>query len=268
MAPTARPLERDGRGVQTKLLLRRYARWRSQADRERLVARFEPLARTIAVRFAHTSEPFDDLLQVARLALIKAIDRFDPDRGTAFTSLAVPTITGELRRHLRDHTWPVHVPRELQELSQRLNGATAKLVSRLGRQPTMAELAEELGTDVEHVLDARGAARAHTPDSLDRPLTDETDGAVVGDLVPSRTDELAHAEWRAEAQRYLARLPHRNRAVLLLRYHEDLKQREIGELLGISQMHVSRLIRQSLEMLRGMAAEDDGLPRPVSLLPS
>src|SRR3954454_6793136 len=118
MAPTARPL--DGRGIETKLLLKRYARERSPQDRERLAARYEPLARSLAMRFIHTSEPFDDLLQVARLALLKAIDRFDPERGTAFTSLAVPTITGELRRHLRDHSWPIHVPRELQELTQRL----------------------------------------------------------------------------------------------------------------------------------------------------
>jgi RNA polymerase sigma-B factor len=261
MAPTARP--HDRRGLETKLLLARHARDRSPQDRERLAARYEPLARSLAMRFIHTSEPFDDLLQVARLALLKAIDRFDPERGTAFTSLAVPTITGELRRHLRDHSWPIHVPRELQELTQRLGVATAKLVSRLGRQPTTAELADELGTDMETVLEARSVARAHSPDSLDRPLTDEDEGGVVGDLVPSGRDAIGEAENRAVAQRYLARLPHRNRAVLLLRYHEDLKQREIGELLGISQMHVSRLIRQSLDMLRGIAAEEDGVPRPV-----
>jgi RNA polymerase sigma-B factor len=263
MAAPARPRERDARSLETKLLLLRYARDPTPADRERLVARFEPLARSLATRFVHTSEPFDDLLQVARLALLKAIDRFDPERGTAFTSLAVPTITGELRRHLRDHSWPIHVPRELQELSQKVGIVTGKLVTRLGRQPTTAELAEELGVDMETVLEARSAARAHTPDSLDRPLSDESDGAVMGDLVPSRTDDISLAETRAISHHYLSRLPHRNRAVLLLRYHEDLKQREIGELLGISQMHVSRLIRQSLEMLRGIAAEDGELPRVV-----
>jgi|tagenome__1003787_1003787.scaffolds.fasta_scaffold20981658_2 RNA polymerase sigma-B factor len=253
-----------GRGLETKLLLRRYAREHAPADREALAARFEPLARSLAMRFIHTSEPFDDLLQVARLALLKAIDRFDPERGTAFTSLAVPTITGELRRHLRDHSWPIHVPRELQELTQKLAVATPKLVGRLGRQPTTAELADALGTDMETVLEARAAARAHSPDSLDRPLSEEAEGGVIGDLVAGDRDDIGQAETRAVAQRYLARLPHRNRAVLLLRYHEDLKQREIGELLGISQMHVSRLIRQSLEMLRGIAAEEDSLPRPVA----
>jgi RNA polymerase sigma-B factor len=260
MAPTARP--HGGPGLETKLLLARYAREHSPADRERLAARFEPLARSLAIRFIHTSEPLDDLLQVARLALLKAIDRFEPERGTAFSSLAVPTITGELRRHLRDHSWPIHVPRELQELTQKLGAATPKLVGRLGRQPTTAELAEALGTDIETVLEARAAARAHSPDSLDRPLTEEADGGVMGDLVAGDRDDIGQAETRAVAQHYLARLPHRNRAVLLLRYHEDLKQREIGELLGISQMHVSRLIRQSLEMLRGIAAEEDSLPRP------
>src|SRR4051812_27720658 len=159
-----------GRGLETKLLLRRYAREHAPADREALAARFEPLARSLAMRFIHTSEPFDDLLQVARLALLKAIDRFDPERGTAFTSLAVPTITGELRRHLRDHSWPIHVPRELQELTQRLGVATAKLVSRLGRQPTTAELADELGTDMETVLEARSVARAQP--GLTRPSAD------------------------------------------------------------------------------------------------
>jgi RNA polymerase sigma-B factor len=263
MAPTQRSRQRDGRGLETELLLKRYARARTQGDREQLAARFEPLARSLAMRFAHTSEPFDDLLQVARLALVKAIDRFDPERGTAFSSLAVPTILGELRRHLRDHSWPIHVPRELQELSQKLGMATARLVGQLGRQPTTAELAAELGTDEETVLDARSAARAHSLDSLDRPLTDEADGSVVADLVPAREDAIRNAETRAVAQHYLSRLPHRNRAVLLLRYHEDLKQREIGELLGISQMHVSRLIRQSLEMLRGVVAEDDLRPRAV-----
>jgi RNA polymerase sigma-B factor len=257
------PHRRDGRSLETQLLLARYARDRKRADREQLAARFEPLARSMAMRFAHTSEPLDDLLQVARLALIKAIDRFDPERGTAFSSLAVPTILGELRRHLRDHSWPVHVPRELQELTQKLGVATAKLVSRLGHQPTTAELAEELGSDVETVLEARGAARAHSPDSLDRPVVDEADGAVVADLVPAHDDGIRDAETRAMTRHYLSRLPHRNRAVLLLRFHEDLKQREIGELLGISQMHVSRLIRQSLEMLRGLAAEEDARPRAV-----
>ena len=115
---------------------------------------------------------------------------------------------------------------------------------------------------METALEARAAARAHSPDSLDRPLAEEDDGGVMGDLVASGSTH-RQAETRAVAQRYLARLPHRNRAVLLLRYHEDLKQREIGELLGISQMHVSRLIRQSLEMLRGIAAEEDSLPRPL-----
>jgi RNA polymerase sigma-B factor len=257
------PRRRDARGLETRLLLARYARSRMQADRERLAERFEPLARSMAMRFAHTSEPLDDLLQVARLALIKAIDRFDPERGNAFSSLAVPTILGELRRHLRDHSWPIHVPRELQELTQKLGYATAKLVARLGRQPTTAELAEELGTDLETVLDARSAARAHSPDSLDRPLAEEVGGGVVADLVPAREDGIRGAETRAMAQHYLSRLPHRNRAVLLLRFHEDLKQREIGELLGISQMHVSRLIRQSLDMLRRDAAEDDARPRAV-----
>jgi RNA polymerase sigma-B factor len=263
MASRETPRQRDGRALETQRLLARYARDRKQADREQLAARFEPLARSMATRYAHTSEPLDDLLQVARLALIKAIDRYDPDRGTAFSSLAVPTILGELRRHLRDHSWPVHVPRELQELTQKLGIATAKLVSRLGRQPTTAELAEELGTDIETVLEARGAARAHSLESLDRPLGEEEDAGVVADLVPARDDGIRGAENRAMSHHYLSRLPHRNRAVLLLRFHEDLKQREIGELLGISQMHVSRLIRQSLEMLRGVAAEEDARPRAV-----
>jgi RNA polymerase sigma-B factor len=263
MPSSETPHRRDGRSLETQLLLARYARDRKQADREQLAARFEPLARSMAMRFAHTSEPLDDLLQVARLALIKAIDRYDPERGTAFSSLAVPTILGELRRHLRDHSWPVHVPRELQELTQKLGHATAKLVARLGRQPTTAELADELGTDLETVLEARGAARAHSLESLDRPLAEEADAAVVADLVPAPDDGIRGAENRAMTHHYLSRLPHRNRAVLLLRFHEDLKQREIGELLGISQMHVSRLIRQSLEMLRGVAAEEDPRPRAV-----
>src|SRR3954469_13661316 len=141
-------------------------RTREPTEREVLFERFLPLARSLAARYRHTSESFDDLVQVASLGLLKAIDRYDPGRGHAFSSFAVPTILGELRRHMRDHTWSIHVPRELQELSQRIGPAPAQLSTTLGRPPTVSELADHIGVTEELVLDARQATAAYSPASL------------------------------------------------------------------------------------------------------
>jgi RNA polymerase sigma-B factor len=239
-----------------ELRLARFHRSRDRAERDALVEHYMPLARSLAGRYRHTSEPLDDLLQVAAIGLIKAIERYDPARGTAFSSFAVPTILGELRRHLRDHTWSIRVPRDLQELGQRLAPATDALSLELGRPPTIAELADRLGTGEEEVLDARQAAAAHSPASLDEPVKTDDASATVVDLVGSDDRALDRAEDGVLLEHYLARLPAQRREVLRLRFHRDLKQHEIGTILGISQMHVSRLIRQSLEQLQALAAEE------------
>jgi RNA polymerase sigma-B factor len=235
-----------------ELRLARFSRTRDDGERDRLFERYLPLARSLAARYRHTSEPFDDLLQVASIGLLKALERYDPERGYAFSSFAVPTILGELRRHLRDHTWSVHVPRDLQELGQRLTPATDQLASALGRPPTVAELGEHLGVSEEQVLDAREAVAAHTPASLDERVSGEDQSATLGELLGDDDAALGTAEDSILLDHYLGHLPARSREVLRLRFQEDLKQREIGAILGVSQMHVSRLLRQSLEQLQAV----------------
>jgi RNA polymerase sigma-B factor len=195
---------------------------------------------------------------VASIGLLKAIERYDPDRGYAFSSFAVPTILGELRRHLRDHTWSVHVPRDLQELGQRLAPTTDELSREIGRPPTIAEIAERLGVTEEEVLDAREAVAAHSPASLDERVSSEEQSATLGDLLGGDDEALGTAEDAILLDQYLSHLPPRSREVLRLRFEEDLKQREIGAILGVSQMHVSRLIRQALEHLQAVVAEEAG----------
>ena len=247
-----------------ELRLARFQQTRDARERAALVERFMPLARSLAARYRHTSESLDDLVQVASVGLLKAIDRYDPARGYAFSSFAVPTILGELRRHLRDHSWSIHVPRDLQELGQRLGPAADELTAALGRPPTVAELAERLGVTEEQVLDARQATAAHTPASLDQPVNDDGQPAALGDLLGSDDRELARVEDTVLVEHYLAHLPARSRELLRLRFTSDLKQHEIGAILGISQMHVSRLIRQSLEQLQAIAAaETDSDDHPV-----
>jgi RNA polymerase sigma-B factor len=246
-----------------ELRLARFHRSRDAAERDALIERYLPLARSLAARYRHTSEPFDDLLQVASIGLLKAIERYDPGRGTAFSSFAVPTILGELRRHLRDHTWSIHVPRDLQELGQRLAPATEELSLELGRPPTVAELAARLDTTEEAVLDAREAVAAHSPASLDEPVKGDDASGTLADLLGGGDDAIGRAENALLIDHYLARLPARSRQVLRLRFQLDLKQREIGAILGVSQMHVSRLIRQSLEQLQAVVAEERAREAPA-----
>jgi RNA polymerase sigma-B factor len=253
--------ENEDRRIQRRageLRLARFSRTGAETERDALFERYLPLARKLAARYRHTSEPFDDLLQVASIGLLKALERFDPDRGYAFSSFAVPTILGELRRHLRDHTWSVHVPRDLQELSQRLTPVSEELSGELGRPPTVGELAERLGVDEEEVLDAREALGAHSPASLDERVSTDEQSATLVELLGAEDEALDTAEDAILLEHYLEQLPPRNRTVLRLRFEKDLRQHEIGAILGVSQMHVSRLIRQSLEQLQAMvAAEQD-----------
>jgi len=240
--------------------MRRYGVTQASEDREWLVERYLPLARHVAGRYRGGSEPMEDLEQVASLALVKAIDRFDASRGTSFSSYAVPTISGELRRHFRDHTWALRVPRDLQELAVKVGKAEGALQLELGRAPTAAEVAGRLDCTVEELLEARDAAGANRMSSLDAPVTsDEEDGASLADMLGSDDEGLADVERTLAVDSALERLDARAREILRLRFQEELTQAAIGERVGLSQMHVSRLIRQALETLRTASRPDDGL---------
>ena len=210
-----------------------------------------PLAKALARRYHRGEEPLDDLEQVASIGLLKAIDGFDLERESPFGSYAVPTIVGELRRHFRDRGWTVRVPRDLQELSLKLGKTQDSLTYSLGRQPTTTELADRLDTTVERVLEARELGTAMRPDSLDRPLVPEpgAEGEPLVEHLGSVDPGFDHADDAFTARSLLGRLPDRERRILELRFHEELTQTEIGERLGISQMHVSRLLRRSLEQI-------------------
>jgi RNA polymerase sigma-B factor len=236
---------------QDRSLLERHRVDRSEATREALVERYLPLAQHLARRYPAGGEE-EDLMQVASLGLLKAIDRYDPSRGIAFSSFAVPTILGELKRHFRDHGWSVRPPRDVQELSGQLSSAADRLTARLRRAPTPHELADECTVSVEQVLEAHAAVTAHHPVALDRPRNEESDAEPAGAL-GKEDPALAAVESTLAFESLLAVLPERERLILHLRFHEEWRQREIGEHLGISQMHVSRLIRQSLMTLRDAA---------------
>ena len=192
---------------------------------------------------------------MASLGLVKAVDRFDPGRAVAFSSFAVPTILGELKRHFRDKGWSVRVPRDLQELALRLDRAQQDAARDLGRAPTSAELAQRLGVSEEEVLEAREAAHAYRAVSLDRPRgEDDEAGPAVADAMGGDDPGFGRAEDAATVDQLLQVLAPREREVLRLRFSEDLTQQEIGERIGVSQMHVSRLIRQAIARL-GEAAD-------------
>jgi RNA polymerase sigma-B factor len=246
--------ERVARAQEDRRLLERYHRQGDPAAREALVERFLPLARQLARRYQRGGEQLDDLIQVASLGLLKAIDRFDPARETAFSSFAVPTILGELKRHFRDKGWSVRVPRDLQELAVKVDRVGDEMSRELGRMPTPAEIAERTGSTLEAVLEAREAAGAYRAVSLDRPRSeDEEDGDSYADAVGVDDPGFGLAEDAATVERLMRVLSDREREVLRLRFAEDLTQSEIGRRVGVSQMHVSRLIRQSVSRLREAA---------------
>jgi RNA polymerase sigma-B factor len=246
--------DREARTRADRVLLVRAHRG-DQDAREQLVQRFLPLARQLARRYHRSGEALDDLVQVASLGLLKAIDRFDPARSTAFSSFAVPTILGELKRHFRDKGWSVRVPRDLQELAVKLEPATEALTRELGRAPTPAELAQRLDVSAEQLLEAREAAGAYRAVSLDRPREDDEDGDGMGAGFGVEDAGFAEAEDAATVQRLMLVLSEREREVLRLRFNEDLTQAEIGDRIGVSQMHVSRIIRQAVTRLQEAAKE-------------
>jgi len=224
------------------------------AAREELVERFLPLARDLALRYTYTDESFDDLLQVASLGLIKAIDRFDPGRGAKFTSYAAPTILGELKRHFRDKGWALRVPRDLQERTLAVSRETEALSKRLGRSPKPREVAEALACSVEEVLEAQEAAASYEAASLDAPTAHNDEAASLVDLMGGEDSAYELVEDREAIARTWKALPELERQVLEMRLVYDLNQREIGERIGFSQMHVSRLLRRALSRLEVAAA--------------
>ncbi len=231
-----------------------FRRWQQDGDarsRDMLVERFLPLARSLARRYDRSSEPFEDLLQVASLGLVKALDRFDPTRGNAFASFAIPTILGELKRYFRDSGWAVHVPRGQQERALKVEQARQHLTSATGRPPTVYELAEYLEISTEDVLAALAAAQAYDAVSLDAPRPSESgESASYGEHFGEDDDGYALVEANVTVTGAISHLPDRERLVLHLRFVEDLTQTEIAERIGVSQMQVSRVLRRSLERLR------------------
>jgi RNA polymerase sigma-B factor len=215
-------------------------------SREALIIEKMPLAISLARRYVGARSEWEDLRQVAALGLIKAVDRYDPERGAAFASFAVPTITGEIRRHIRDTAWAAHVTRDMQEASLDVMRASDDLTTSLGRPATIAELAGATGRTRENVIEALDTAKALDAESLDAPAAD--DGLVERyDQVGARDDQLEQAESRATARSVVERLPEQERVLLRMRFDEGMTQRQIGKRIGISQMHVSRLLRRALE---------------------
>jgi RNA polymerase sigma-B factor len=225
------------------------------ADRDRVRARiielYLPLAAYLARRFAGRGEPLEDLQQVANLALIKSVDGYDTDRGVHFPSYAIPMITGELKRHFRDKGWDIRVPRRLQELTLQIGKVTDELTHQLGRSPNVPELAAGLQVSEEDIIEALAGSRAYTASSLDAPLTHNGDdqqtlGATIGGLDPA----LAEIEHREALRPLLAQLSTREQRLIAMRFFGNQTQSQIAAELGISQMHVSRLLRQALDTLR------------------
>jgi RNA polymerase sigma-B factor len=243
----------------------RYVVERDPRDREALLQRYLPLAMHLTRRY-HAAGEREDLEQVASLGLLKAIDRFDPSRGLAFTSFAVPTIVGELKRYFRDHGWSVRVPRSLQELGARVSSTADELQRELGRAPTIDEIAERCETTSELVLEARHLASAHRADSLDAPVSDPERSSRL-ETFAVEENGYGRVEGSVDLDRLLAQLAPRERKVLQLRFFEELTQREIAERVGLSQMHVSRLIRSTLAELYRLAQEPDTRPGRPLLMP-
>jgi RNA polymerase sigma-B factor len=251
------PAERARERAQETMLFVRYQRDGDMRAREILVERFLPLARRLARRYERASEPLDDLVQVASLGLVKAIDRFEPDQGAGFSSYAVPTILGELKRHFRDAGWALHVPRGMQERVLKVNETVERLSGALGRSPSAQEISGELGIPAEEVLEALEAGAAYDTVSLDAPLrTSEEDGASFVDSLGETDARFDLVEHGVGLERALRAMPERERTILFLRFAQGLTQVEIAERVGISQMHVSRLIRRALERLRVVAGAE------------
>ncbi len=225
--------------------------------RDELVEMHLPLVEYLARRFRNRGEPLDDLVQVATIGLIKSVDRFDLERGVEFSTYATPTIVGEIKRHFRDKGWAIRVPRRLQELKLSLTKATSELSQRLGRSPTVAELAGHLGMSEEEVLEGLESANAYSAVSLDAPDGGDEDSPAVADTLGVEDESLEGVEYRESLKPLLDQLPPREKRILLLRFFGNMTQSQIATDLGISQMHVSRLLARTLTQLRaGLLADE------------
>jgi RNA polymerase sigma-B factor len=243
--------------IDDKILLRRYHEEGDLQAREKLIEEYMSLVRSVARRYAYRGEPLEDLVQIGAIGLIKAIDRFDVNRGVELTTYATPNIIGEMKRHFRDKAWAVRVPRGLQELNAQLSRLMEQLTVQLGRSPTIPELAKAAGVGEERVLEALESGRAYRPLSLSVGAAGDDD--ELDPLESLGTDEHGYdvSEDRAVLAPGFRALDERERVILRLRFFDGLTQSQIAQRVGISQMHVSRLIRRSLETMRETIAEDE-----------
>ena len=246
-APTSDAAPKPDQRREEDALFLEFRRTGSRRIRNELVERHMGLAAHVARRFGRRGPSDDDLRQVAFLALVKAVDRFEPDRHVAFSTFAGRTIEGEIKRHFRDHTWTVRVPRSAKETHLRLRRATDELTQRLGRSPTVPQLAEHLGIGTDEVVEGIAAGSAYSTASLDAPLGPEGDGERQ---LGAEDEAFAHVSDSTLVEDLLATLPPREQEIVRLRFYEELSQSEIAERVGISQMHVSRLLRRSFEQMR------------------
>lgn len=245
--------KRPDRGA-IRELFRQHWETKDPAIREQLVLAHMSRSSYLALKFSNRGEPLEDLIQVAQIGLLKAIDRYDPTRGVEFTTYATVTIVGEIKRHFRDKYWSMRVPRRLRELNNALMKTVETMAQRLGRSPTMVEIAEETGVPFEEVVEAFELGRAYSLASLDAEVAegDDEHASTLLDYLGGEDPELRQLEDRHTIQGALAALPERHREILRLRYYDGLSQAEIARRLGISQMHVSRIQRDALVKLRGM----------------
>ena len=251
--PTGPDATRSHRNGSEQRLDERFARYRRTGNRrlrDELVEEHAPLAHFLASRFANRGEQRDDLVQVALVGLFKAVERFDPDRGLQFSTFATPTILGELKRHFRDRGWAVRVPRRVQELHLQLGRIVSTLGQEHGRSPTPAEVAERAGVSEEAVLEAMEAGTLYRLVSLDGSVTPDDEGGELASCLGDDDPEFERIEHRSEIDELLEVLPARERRIVELRFFEGMTQSEIAERVGVSQMHVSRLLTRSLELLR------------------
>lgn len=260
--PPKEVFDASAAGATTTALALRWREHRDLAAREQLFHRFLPLAVKLARRYTNSHEPVEDLVQVASVGLLGAIDRFDPHRGVAFSSFAVPTILGELKRHFRKTGWSVHVPRGAQEMALRVDRAAKALTAQSGSQPGIAQLAEHLQVTVEEVLIGLDAGNAHYSVSLDAPIAQaagELD--TLGESIGREDENYQLVETASSLSAAIAHLPYFERRALALRLENDMTQTAIAQQLGCSQMQVSRLLRRAMDRLRALAEPDSAMSR-------
>jgi RNA polymerase sigma-B factor len=251
-------VSRTGQDVDFVALIEAY-RAGDESARDQLVERYMPLVRSLAARYAGRGEPQEDLVQVGSIGLLLSIERFDTERGVQFTTYAVPTIVGEIQRHFRDRAWALHVPRRMKELSVRLSRAVEAQTAELGRSPTIAELAKATGSDEDEVVEALQTSEAYSTRSLSQPLGfDGSEDETMQDVLGKPDEGFSEVEDSALLEAGLSALEERDRRIVELRFFDGLTQSEIAARIGISQMHVSRLLRRALITMRGRLEETTG----------